>query len=231
MLLIGAQCRAGDHGTLANAPRLEFHTSDRCVICHDGMVTAKGQLLSIGADWSISLMANSSHDPYWLANVRRETIDHRPADAEIENECSACHSPIPNTEARVAGRSAEIFAHLKPTGFDTAEAADGVTCSVCHQISHDKLGDPETFNGNFIVLPARPEQIHPEYGPYDVATALKEVMRSSTGGLEPNQAEHIRSALRHLPYAHHHCARYERAQDWRAQRADALSGMAAQRLP
>lgn len=189
-----AQALGAEHNAPANTSELKFHTSDRCVICHDGMVTAKGEPFSIGADWSVSLMANSSHDPYWLASVRRETIDHQPAHSEIENECSACHLPIPNTEAKAAGRSAEIFAHVKPTGFDTPEAADGVTCSVCHQISSDQLGQSESFNGNFVITAAGADHIHPEYGPYDIAPGLQQVMRSSTGGLEPNRAEHIRSA-------------------------------------
>jgi hypothetical protein len=178
----------------ADASQLEFHTSDRCVICHDGMVSANGEPFSIGSEWSISLMANSSRDPYWLASVRRETIDHGPAALQIEQECSSCHLPIPNSQAKAAGKPAEIFAHLKPTGFDTPAAADGVTCSVCHQISAEKLGRPESFNGNFVITAPGSDQVHPEYGPYDIAPGLKQVMRSSTGGLEPNRADHIRSA-------------------------------------
>jgi hypothetical protein len=178
----------------ANAAQLEFHASDRCVMCHDGMVSAKGEPFSIGSDWSISLMANSSHDPYWLASVRRETLDHRPAQAQIENECSACHLPIPNVEAKAAGRPAGIFAHVKATGFDSQVAADGVTCSVCHQISSERLGQADSYNGNFVITAPARGNVHPEYGPYDIAAGLKEVMRSSTGGLEPNRGDHIRSA-------------------------------------
>jgi len=192
--LAWAQALYAEQGVPANASPLEFHTSDRCVMCHNGMVTQNGEPFSIGADWSVSLMANSSHDPYWLASVRRETIDHQPADSEIETECSACHLPIPNYEAKASGQPVRVFAHVKPTGFDTPEAADGVTCSVCHQISADKLGQADSFNGNFVIAPAGADRSHPEYGPYEIAPGLKQVMRSSTGGLEPNRAEHIRSA-------------------------------------
>jgi hypothetical protein len=188
------RCPAAEDAPPASAAQLEFHPSPRCVICHDGMVTEKGEPFSIGSDWSISLMANSSHDPYWLASVRRETLDHPPADGQIQNECSACHLPIPNAEAKAAGRPAQIFAHIKPGGFDTEVAADGVTCSVCHQISSEKLGQPDSYNGNFVITAPDRQHVHPEYGPYDIAAGLKEVMRSSTGGLEPNRAGHIRSA-------------------------------------
>ena len=58
----------------------QFHTSDRCVACHNGLLTPSGQDVSIGFDWRASIMANSSRDPYWQASVRRETIDHRAID-------------------------------------------------------------------------------------------------------------------------------------------------------
>ena len=135
---------------------LEFQTSDRCVICHNDMLTTKGESFSIGGDWSVSLMANSSRDPYWLASVRRETMDHAPASAHIENECAACHLPIPDSEAKAGHRETQILAHFSAAGFDNPAGADGVTCSVCHQISAEKLGHPESYNGNFVITsPAR----------------------------------------------------------------------------
>jgi hypothetical protein len=194
LTLSGAHAWGAEAGAPAPESQPEFLTSDRCVMCHNGMVAVNGEPFSIGADWSTSLMANSSHDPYWLASVRRETMDHGPAHAEIENECSACHLPIPHAEATAAGRMTEVFAHVKPAGFDTPETADGVTCSVCHQISSEKLGRIDSFNGNFVIAAAGRDHVHPEYGPYDIAPGLQHVMRSSTGGFEPNGAEHIRSS-------------------------------------
>ncbi|MFO7979606.1 MAG: hypothetical protein R6V00_02090, partial [Candidatus Aminicenantes bacterium] len=71
-----------------------FHTSDQCISCHNGLVTPKGEDISFGADWRSSMMAHSSHDPYWQASVRRETMVHSTASDAIQHECSACHMPM-----------------------------------------------------------------------------------------------------------------------------------------
>ena len=90
----------------------QFQTSDRCVACHNGLQTASGDDVSIGFDWRASTMANSSRDPYWQASVRRETIDHPSAKAEIEDECATCHMPITRYEAKQRGGHGQVFAHL-----------------------------------------------------------------------------------------------------------------------
>ena len=141
---------------LANPSRCEgvkrevhFETSDRCVACHNELKTPSGKDVSIGFNWRSSIMANSSRDPYWQASVRRETIDHPAATEHIQDECSVCHMPVTRYEAKLQGKSGEVFAHL-PFSQDKKqgkEAADGVDCSVCHQISSQRLGSRESFNG------------------------------------------------------------------------------------
>src|SRR5262245_7601934 len=71
-----------------------FEPSDRCMACHNNLVTPAGEDVSIGQSWRGSMMANSSRDPYWQASVRRETIDHPRAKDAIEDECSKCHMPM-----------------------------------------------------------------------------------------------------------------------------------------
>src|SRR5215470_15333842 len=83
------------------APPPAFQTSDRCMACHNGLLTPSGEDVSIGYDWRASMMANSSRDPYWLASVRRESIDHPESKADIEDECSDCHMPITRYEAHL----------------------------------------------------------------------------------------------------------------------------------
>ena len=82
----------------------QFQTSDRCLACHNGIVTPSGEDISIGFAWRSSMMANSSRDPYWQGSVRRESIDHPESVAAIEDECSVCHMPITRFEAKVDGR-------------------------------------------------------------------------------------------------------------------------------
>ena len=53
-----------------------FRTSEQCIICHNNLKTAKGEDASFGTAWRTSMMANSARDPYWLASVRREALDH-----------------------------------------------------------------------------------------------------------------------------------------------------------
>jgi hypothetical protein len=183
---------AGQHPEL----KPSFQTSDRCVACHNGLRTATGEDVSIGLDWRASIMANSSRDPYWQASVRRESIDHPESQAGIQDECSVCHMPIVRYEAKLQGRKGEVFSHL-PFDADNkrnAQAEDGVSCSVCHQIGSQKLGTPESFNGGFVVDPPDSKNNHSEYGPFAIQTGHQKIMDSSTGGFRPTQATHIRDS-------------------------------------
>ncbi len=173
-----------------------FQTSDRCVACHNGLLTASGQDVSIGFDWRASIMANSSRDPYWQASVRRETLDHGESAAAIEDECSVCHMPITRYEATLRGEHGQVFAHL-PFAADEKEgrqAADGVSCGVCHQISTDRLGTRESFNGGFVVKPPQTPDDRPEYGPFEIEPGHRLIMRSSSEGYRPTQSDHIRQS-------------------------------------
>jgi hypothetical protein len=174
----------------------QFRTSDRCVACHNGLTTKSGEDISIGFQWSASIMANSSRDPYWQGSVRRESIDHPESQAAIEDECSTCHMPASHLADREAGRKTQVFSHLPlaiaPKG-DRA-AADGVTCSVCHQVAKAGLGTDQTFNGNVAIAQAAQKDLRPEYGPFDIDTGHQRVMQSSTGGFIPKQGDQVRDA-------------------------------------
>ncbi|MBO0799968.1 MAG: hypothetical protein J2P31_14200 [Blastocatellia bacterium] len=183
-------------GEERHAPIPGFHTSDRCVACHNGMKTKLGEDYSIGVDWRASIMANSSRDPYWQGSVRRETIDHPSASAEIQNECSRCHMPMAYYEAHLQGKKSEVFSHLPfdPDKRADAMAADGVSCSICHQISKQNLGTRASFVGNFIIDPPDAQGQHAEHGPFDIDAGHQRVMKSSTGGFVPSEAAHIRDS-------------------------------------
>ncbi len=181
-------------GAADNSSQIAFHTADRCLACHNGLTTPQGKDVSIGFDWRASIMANSSRDPYWQASVRRETIDHPQVKADVEDECSVCHMPIPRYEAKLHGRKGEIFAFLpfdQKSGEMTELGKDGVTCSVCHQISNQKLGQKDSFNGGFVIDAPQSKDNHPEYGPYLIQPGQQLIMESSTGGFRPTFATHI----------------------------------------
>jgi hypothetical protein len=174
----------------------QFQTSDRCVACHNGMKTKTGEDYSIGVEWRASIMANSARDPYWQGSVRRETIDHPTATDIIQDECSRCHMPIANYEARLLNKKPVIFSHLpfKSGKQEDAAAEDGVSCTICHQISAKNLGTKESFVGHFIIDPPDAKGGHFEHGPYAITAGHQTVMRSSTAGFVPGEAAQIRDS-------------------------------------
>jgi len=173
-----------------------FQTSDRCFACHNGLTTPSGEDVSIGLEWRASMMANSARDPYWQASVRRESLDHPASQVQIEDECATCHMPMARAHARSQGRPGQVFVHLGGPTAEPAhrEALDGVSCSLCHQISAEKLGEPATFNGGFIIASTPREAPRPEFGPFDIDSGLQRVMRSSSGGFAPTRSDHIRES-------------------------------------
>jgi len=158
-----------------------FETSDRCVACHNGISTPTGEDVSIGVNWRTSMMANSGRDPYWISGVRRETIDHPVAAAAIQDECTICHMPMMRYESKLVGRDGEAFAHFPPGHHTRADrlAEDGVSCSLCHQITSEGLGTRASFVGGFKIDTTQPPGERHEYGPFGVDKGRTTVMRSS----------------------------------------------------
>jgi hypothetical protein len=172
-----------------------FETSDRCVACHNGLTTPTGEDISIGVSWRTSMMANAGRDPYWMAGVRREMIDHPSAARLIQDECSICHMPMMRYEAKLAGGEGEAFAHLPPDPASLGDrlADDGVSCTVCHQITGANLGTRESFIGGFKIDETTPAGERPIFGPFEIEKGHTTVMHSSTA-FRPTQGLHIRSS-------------------------------------
>lgn len=169
-----------------------FQTSERCVACHNGLTTSAGEDISIGIAWRTSMMGNAGRDPYWMAGVRREITDHAVASQAIQDECAICHMPMMRYEARVAGGEGEVFAHLPPDPEKRSDqfSDDGVSCSVCHQITEQGLGTRASFAGGFkIDETSKPGQRH-EYGPFDITAGHATIMRSSVS-FEPRQNKKV----------------------------------------
>jgi hypothetical protein len=173
-----------------------FRTSDGCLACHNGVLTAAGEDVSIGSDWRASMMANSARDPYWQAAVRRELMDHPSEAGAIEDECATCHMPMARYLDRLDGHAGQVFANL-PVGGSTAPraalAADGVSCSVCHRIGEDGLGTPASFTGGFVVDTARAGAEHRVYGPFQVDSGRARLMRSAAG-FTPTEGRHVQTS-------------------------------------
>jgi hypothetical protein len=173
-----------------------FLTGDQCIACHGQLVTPAGEDISIGFDWRASIMANSSRDPYWQAGVRREVMDHPESSELIQDECSRCHMPMSNELERRRGGHGRIFDHLpvsRPEARLDSLAADGVSCSLCHQITAENFGTPESFTGGFVVDTTRAGEHGRIFGPFEIDTGRITIMRSATG-FRPTEAAHIQTS-------------------------------------
>jgi hypothetical protein len=174
-----------------------FTHSENCVGCHNNLTTPNGEDVSIGSTWRSTMMANAARDPYWQAGVRRETIDHPSHAAEIQDECAACHMPMAQKIARASGGLGHVFAHLPiaPANRSAVQslASDGVSCSVCHQISSARLGTRESFNANFVLTPTPADGARVIFGPYRIDAGRKTIMRSASGFVQA-EAPHIKQS-------------------------------------
>jgi hypothetical protein len=174
---------------------VEFATSENCLACHNGLTSRSGEDASIGVAWRASMMANSARDPYWQASVRRETLDHASHADAIQDECATCHMPMARTAAHAAGGRGRVFAIAPGSGGSSEQhqlAADGVSCTLCHQIGPERLGTRESFIGGFVLSRRTPEGL-PMFGPYDVEAGVKRTMHSATDAT-PAKSEHMRQS-------------------------------------
>jgi hypothetical protein len=168
-----------------------FVTAAQCIACHAPLTAPSGEDVSIGFDWRATMMANSARDPYWHAAVRREVLDHPAAQAAIEDKCSTCHMPMARTDAAAAGGRGEVFASLLPAAPQHALAADGVSCTVCHQIAAENLGEHASFDGGFAIESGAGGPV--VFGPHDVDAGRQAVMRSAAS-FTPSAGTHIQQS-------------------------------------
>ena len=138
-----------------------------CVDCHSTSASSNAMREPDGTPaamvdlWKGSMMANSARDPLWRAAVSAEVATNPGLEAEIEATCMRCHAPALSVDARSRGTE-PTMADLAVTDEPGALGRDGVTCTVCHQIEPEGLGQEATFSGAFdLGTDAR------MYGPHD----------------------------------------------------------------
>lgn len=185
-----------------------FSKGGQCIACHSNMVDAAGGNVSIGYAWRASMMANSARDPYWLASVRREVIDHPQAQEVIEDKCATCHMPAARYLSRLGGSPGTVFEHHQAQPPDPALARlarDGVNCSICHQITPQDFGETISFTGGFHIDAAKPAGSREIFGPHDISGGMTHIMHSASGFL-PKESTHLASsemcATCHTLYTH-----------------------------
>lgn len=129
-----------------------FSDMATCAQCHTASDTAlrdaSGRDVSPIGLGRTSMMALAARDPFYLA-VFAEELARAPENREtIERTCSRCHAPAAHEELDGA-----LTFELLTTSTDPIASLgrEGVTCSLCHQISDSDLGTERSFTGGFTV--------------------------------------------------------------------------------
>ncbi len=175
---------------LANFATDHFAGSGNCATCHTDLTDSAGNDVSIDSHWRSTMMANAAKDPLWQAKVSSEVARTPALQEVIEGKCVTCHMPMANIEATTAGDPALMlddgFSH--PDHPQHAAAMDGVSCTVCHQIQDEALGEPESFSGHFAFDADTAKPDRAIFGPF--ANPEQKQMRNETG-FTPVQSAHV----------------------------------------
>lgn len=144
-----------------------FSGSGNCQMCHSAegttLVSSTGADISPLSTWQSTMMANASKDPLWQAKVTAEVSAHPALQSVIEDKCTTCHAPLGRTEAIYHGAEAFAFSQVSADPL----SLDGVSCTLCHQIQNENLGDDESFSGHYTITDA-----HEIFGPHPNPTTL-----------------------------------------------------------
>jgi hypothetical protein len=167
------------HGTATPAPpaggtalttftTADFSGSGQCVMCHEGLADAAGADVSITTHWRSTMMANAARDPVWEAKVVSEVTRNPGLAAVIEKKCAACHVPMAAKQAEVDGTPVALLdaGFLNPANPLHAAAQDGVSCTLCHQIQPENLGEKASFSGGYTIDAGTEPPDRPAFGPY-----------------------------------------------------------------
>ena len=138
----------------ANFTTSHFAGSGNCAMCHDGLTDTSGNNVSIVRDWGASMMANSTKDPFWRAKVATELARNPQLSTVINDKCTRCHAPMANVQiTEVQGGDVTLFGSngILNNDHDMHDAAmNGVSCTVCHQITDDAtFGELGSFSGHY----------------------------------------------------------------------------------
>ena len=133
---------------------IRFLNSTECAVCHSfsrsarAMRDQQGRNVAPSDLWSASMMANSARDPYWRAVLSAEVAATPSQKTHIEEVCSRCHAPM--AAPTTTSPEGQVLAFLDDRHPKAKLATDGVSCTVCHQISPENLGTEASYTGGFV---------------------------------------------------------------------------------
>lgn len=185
----------GDGLPLSMTQSADFVGSGNCASCHSTMQDAANHDVSIDTHWRSTMMANSAKDPLWQAKVESEVTRNPHLKSVIEDKCATCHMPMARTQAKTLGLPVEILDDgFLNSGHPLHQLAmDGVSCSACHQITDQGLGEEASFSGHYVIDTSTDAPDRVIYGPY--TSPFTNQMRNNIG-FTPVHGSHIgKSAL------------------------------------
>ncbi len=172
-----------------------FSGSGTCRLCHTNLTDESGVDVSIDSYWRSTMMANAARDPYWQASVQAEMLELPEYQSIIEDTCATCHLPMGRTTLAAAGEEAQIFSEgmLNEDHPLHELGMDGVSCTLCHQVEGDNLGEVDSFSGGYLVDTELPAGERVNYGPFPVGEEDAEMMQEASGFI-PVQSEHVQQS-------------------------------------
>lgn len=180
-------------GPLASDSNEWFATAGICVLCHQNNVDEAGIDVSNGEYWRSTMMANAAKDPYYLAGVSINVARYPEYRAAIETKCSTCHTPMAHFSDVEKGEQSILFGedgYLDPQHPLHTLAADGVSCTICHQIQNEGLGEFTSFSGGGVFDMQTPMGSRSIFGPFVPQRSGQNIM-SGTSGFIPRQGDHL----------------------------------------
>ncbi len=173
-----------------------FSAAGDCAYCHTGLTDQSGADVSIDTDWRSSMMANSTRDPYYRASIRSEILAYPQYSEVIQDKCTVCHVGMAYQTAKAKSEPILLFSE---DGFMDSDhplhdlAIDGVSCTLCHQITAKGLGEPESFSGGYEIDLETASGKRALYGIFAVDSGMSTLM-SGASGFVPTQSEHVQQS-------------------------------------
>ena len=182
-IIISSSCFQTNAQDLISFNSSLFAGSGDCITCHTSGIgtfkTSEGEDIAPPTTWRSTMMANSARDPLWRAKVQAEATEFPALRSAIEDKCTTCHAPMGKTQHLADGGVEYSFEILD----GDQKGKDGVSCTLCHQIDTNGLGEEESFSGHFII-----QNYRKIFGPY--MTPLTNQMINNVG-YTPTYSSHI----------------------------------------
>jgi len=164
-----------------------FATSLLCADCHvnaadsDAMRDSANRPIAPLDLWRSSMMSNAVRDPFYRAVVSAEMAAAPTMAEAIETKCLSCHGPMASREGQ--GDGLEPSLGMVYDDSDRAQILlDGVSCTLCHQITSAGLGTDASYAGQYELNTQREA-----YGPH---ARPRETPMEGRSGYRPVRAAH-----------------------------------------